>query len=67
MCRSEILGLLGKTLTTDHMYSLFERNFPIVFKRNSLKNGKPFLNFLLDFSYLQKILRILKKNISFIA
>ena len=51
-----------------HVFSsLDEKNLRNVFHCHYLKNGKHFLEFLLYFGKLHKILCILKKNISFIT
>ena len=64
----EILALFGNTLTADHAHSPHScETFRNRFKRYFLNNQKYFLQILLDFSILQKILHILIKNINFIA
>ena len=51
-----------------HVFSsLFEINFCKGLKRHYLKTGKRFFIFFLHFRYLNKILRIFKKNIMFLA
>ena len=51
-----------------HVFSsLDEKNLCKVFECHYLKNGKHFLEFLLHFQNVHKILFILKKNMSFIT
>ena len=65
---SEILGLFGNTLTTDHMNFPHNRESSCKrFKGHFQKNQKYFLNCFLHLQNLHKILVILKKKISSIA
>ena len=68
LVKSEMLGLFGNTLTTDHICSrnrweILHQLFQTVLYQNRLH----FHKFLLNFRNLHKILLILKKKISFIA
>ena len=66
--RSKMLGLFVNKLMADHMYSAHGwEKIPQEVQRQSLKNKKQFLKFLLHFQNLHEVFQLRKKKINLIA